>query len=332
MSSTSATEIVRRGLLKVSSEKIFELVDSLDLRPGARISAVVGIPLRNLQQKRDLETFCASAPIAAVKGLLELLSMKPLQDIIDALGDNAETPTFEQLSAGVDTIIANGATTDEVVALLAFAVAEEFPAAPHCRKLLEERPEYELPELSGAVSAPALLAPKEVDPAIKEQRKARREAEKAKKKPKAAPPVPYKSVEKPTAKVVEAKVEVQPVVEVTRRRLSLTPLELEHFSADHSLVGTVATVEIPFDGTDPENPDQKSKQRPAVIVAASDNGILVRGIYSKESPSRQLFQPWRRLGLANVSYIADERTPLDAVINVTDKIGVLSDQEWNSLF
>jgi hypothetical protein len=333
MSSSSTTEIVRRGLLKISSDKVFEVVDSLDLRPGARISAVVGIPLRNLQQKRDLEAFCANAPIAAVRGLLELLSMEPLQNIIEELGDHADTPTFEQLSAGVDAIVANGATVDDVVALLAFAVAEEFPAAPHCRKLLEERADYALPELSAAVSAPAPLAPKQVDPSIKEQRKARREAEKAKKKPKTAAPVPYKAAEKVvTPKTVEKKVVTEVVPEITRRQLFLTPLELEKFDPAHLLAGTVVMVDVPFDAVDPENPEQKSKERPALIVAASENALLVRGIYSKDSPSRQLFQPWRRLGLSNVCYLSDDRIAIDYAPGSLAKIGVLTDAEWNALF
>jgi len=329
--SVSATEIVRRGLLKVSAEKILEVVDSLDLRPGARISAVVGIPLRNLQQKRDVATFCSSAPIAAVRGMLELLSLEPLQAIIDALGDNAETPNFDQLSAGVDTIIANGATTDDVVALLAFAVAEEFPAAPHCRKLLEESPEYALPELESGAAPTSLLAPKETDPAIKEQRKARREAEKTKKKPKTAPPVPYKAAEKPAPKIVEKKEVAVPVPEITRRQLFLTPLELEKFDPSHVLSGTVVTADVPYDAVDPEAPEQKSKLRPAVIVAAGEQGILVRGIYSKEAPGRQLFQPWRRLGLSNVSYIADDRIAIDTELSAVTKLGVLTDEEWNAL-
>ena len=333
MSSSNASEIVRRSFLKISEETIFEAVDTLDLRGHSRISAVVGIPLRNLQQKRDITVFATSAPIAAVRGLLELISMKPLQDVIDALGDNADNPTFDQLRAAVDVIKSNGSTTDDVVAMLAFAVGEEVPAAGHCLRLLEEIDDYRLPALPEALAPSSLLSPKEIDPAIKEQRKARREAEKAKKQKKVTPPArpaKVKPESKPTP-VVSAPVPSAPVPEVTRRSLFLTPLEIEKFDPTHPLVGAVVSVDVPFDAVDPENPELKSKVRPALVVAASSNGVLVRAIYSKEGVNRQIFNPWRRLNLSKISYIADARIPLEIATDAVAKIGFVNDEEWNAV-
>ena len=93
----NAAEVSRRAILKISESTILTTVDGLDLRGHAKISAVVGIPLRNLQQRRDVTTFAVSAPIAAVAALLELLAMSPLEKVIVALGDHADTPNFEQL-------------------------------------------------------------------------------------------------------------------------------------------------------------------------------------------------------------------------------------------
>src|ERR1019366_10635351 len=80
----------------------------------------------------------------------------------------------------------------------------------------------------------------------------------------------------------------------------------------HPLAGWVVTTEVPFDNVDPVIPEQQSKIRPAVVVAASDEGLLVRGIYTDASPTRSLFSPWRRLGLDHVSYVDVARSSVAA--------------------
>src|ERR1700691_432838 len=112
----NAAEISRRAILKISESTILKTVDGLDLRGHAKISAVVGIPLRNLQQRRDVTAFATSAPVAAVTALLELLAMDPLEKVIAALGEHADTPNFEQLSEAIDAVISEGASVDDVVA------------------------------------------------------------------------------------------------------------------------------------------------------------------------------------------------------------------------
>src|SRR3984957_19870326 len=104
----NGAETSRRALLKISESTILGTVDGLDLRGHAKISAVVGIPLRNLQQRHDVATFAASAPIAAVTALLELLAMSTLEKVITALGDHADTPNFEQLSEALDAVRDDG--------------------------------------------------------------------------------------------------------------------------------------------------------------------------------------------------------------------------------
>jgi hypothetical protein len=59
----------------------------------------------------------------------------------------------------------------------------------------------------------------------------------------------------------------------------------------------------------------------------------VRGIYSNPASTRVLFQPWRRLGLDHVSYIDDSRTSLTlSNLDELERLGRLSDEEWNALF
>jgi hypothetical protein len=327
-----AAETSRRALLKISEATVLTTVDGLDLRGHAKISAVVGIPLRNLQQRHDVSTFAATAPIAAVTALLELLAMAPLEKVIAALGDHADTPSFEQLSEAIDVTIGEGASSDDVIAVLAFAIAEEFPAAPHCRRLLEEHAEWALPELPDVVIAPTILTPKETDPAIKEQRRRRREEEKKRKRgPSSSRPVrPTKT--KPSPPVRATIVEPRAVEEVERRRSPLfTPAELERFDPEHPLAGTVVIVEVPFDATDPLTPEQKSKSRPALVVAASADALLVRPIYSSDAPTRHVFQAWRRLGLDHVCYVDDHRVAVSLRANeAPERLGRLTDPEWNA--
>src|ERR1017187_422660 len=333
-STSSPAHYVRRGLLKIDDNTVLAAVDSLDLRGNAKISAVVGMPLRSLQQRRDVTAFAIGAPIAAAKGLLELLAMEPLEKVIAALGDHAESPSYEQLASALDQLIADGATNEDVGALLSFAIGEEFAAAPHCRQLLDERLELALPELPEIAPNSALLAPKPVDPEVRAQRKARREEEK-KRRRNSAPIHPARPVRvKGDKKVAPAAAPspAEPLAVSERRRMTLTPSELEKFDPDHPFVGTIVLGEVPFDAVDPEIPEQRVKQRPALVVAASDVGVLVRGIYSNPSTTRILFQPWRRLGFDHVSYIDDRRTALPpGSLDEAQRLGRLTDDEWNAL-
>ena len=333
----SPTEVVRRAFLRFDESTVLSAVDSLDLRSQGKISAVVGIPLRNLQQRRDVSMFATSAPVAALRGLLELLAMDPLNKVVVALGDHADNPTYEQLATAVDQLLTDGASGDDVVALLAFAIVESFPAGPHCRRLLDERPDFQLPELPDVVAPTSLVASKETDPQVREQRRARREQEKQRKKGPSSirPARPVKA--KPATKQV-ASLSPSPAVPhddapvAERRRMLLTPLEQERFSNDHPLVGWVVLADVAFDAVDTAHPEQKSKHRPALVIAANDESILVRALYSNPTVARQLFQPWRRLGLDHVSYIDDARISVTASTDAIERLGQLNVPEWNSLF
>lgn len=332
----SANEIIRRGLLKIDESTVLTTVDSLNLKGNNKIQAVVGMPLRSLQQRRDVAAFAASAPLAAVKGLLELLALAPLELVVDALGEHADSPSFEQLSAAVDALAQSGTSDDDIVAVLTFAIGEGFPAAPHCRRLLDERAQFQLPLLPVEHAPATLLVPKRVDDDVREQRRQRREEEKTKRRAAALvrkdPPVRPKRIEKPNppAKIATPAVGAA-VDEVPRRLVHFTPGELAMFSPDHPLVGSVVLADVPFDAVDPERPEQRSKERPAVIMAATDESALIRGVYSNPSASRTLFQPWRRLGLDHVCYIDSQRVALAAKPHVLERLGRLTDDEWNAL-
>ena len=335
--SASPHDVMRRALAKMDSDSIMNVVDALQLQ-GAKISAVIAVPLRGLQKKRDVAAFAAGAPIDAVAGLLEVLSMEPLEKVISALGENAESPNYEQLSAAIASLRAEELSTDALVAVLAYAIGHEFPAAAHCRRILGEDESLTLPEIEIKIGHASLLTPKVVDESVREQRRARRAQEKAHKQARASRTKVESSrlrgkVDKKVSRDVSSPTVERPqttVLEVTRRMVTLTPSEAAVFDVTHPLAGSVVITEVPFDNVDPVMPEQQSKIRPALVIAASSEGLLVRGIYSHASATRSLFSPWRRLGFGHVSYIDVARIAVaaDAELN---RIGMLSDDEWNSL-
>jgi len=297
MTTTNASDVMRRALLRIDDTLILGALDHLNIKATAKVSAVVGMPLRSLQQKRDVASFAASAPVAAVRAMLELLAIEPLEKVVDLLGDHAESPTFDQLCEAVDRAVQGG--------------------------------------MSEVTSSPSLLVPKEVDDEVREQRRRRREEEKRKKNQassRTVRPTKAKRPEKVSPTPATVLTEVPAVTEIVRRRFIFTPAELEAFDPAHPLVGSVVLADVPFDAVDPLIPEQRSKIRPVLVVAASAESVLVLGIYSNPSPSRVLFQPWRRLGLAHVSFVATDRVRVPLVPEQAEKVGRLSDEEWNTLF
>ncbi len=333
--SPSSTEYLRRGLLKIAPETILAAVDALNLKGNSRVSAVVGMPLRGLQQRRDVAAFAIAAPPAAVRAVLELLAMAPLEQVIAELGDHADSPTHEQLEGAIDALLAREVTTDEIVALLTFAISEEFPAAPHCRRLLDERAGWALPPLPEFNVSPTLMSPKVVDPEIRAQRQARREEEKRRKKGGSAPrSMPKTRTPRALPSTTSEPLPVstiEPGLVTDRRRVMLTPVEEARFSGSHPLVGTVVIVELPFDNGTIDEELRRAKERPALVIAASDQELLVRGIYSNPWSTRVVFQPWRRLNLEHLSYIDHDRSPV-SVPESLNRLGQLTNEEWNALF
>jgi len=164
---------VAAGMLKISAPTVLTAVDGLDLRGRAKISRR-GIPLRNLQHER-LATF-RPPPDRAITALLELLH-GPLEKVIAVLVSTGHTE-LRTTQRAIDAVSRDGCqlTTSSV---LAFAIAEEFPAAPHCRRLLDERADLNLPELPDVVSLQPSLLPRRP---IQNQRAARRRREDEKKR------------------------------------------------------------------------------------------------------------------------------------------------------
>jgi hypothetical protein len=141
---SDATQLARRSLASLDASRVLGLVDQLDLRPAPGVNPVSLVPLKSLRQKRDVNVFAKTAPIASVALLLEVIGGDALEAVVEHLGDHAENPSLEQLTAAVTAAQSGDITSDEVLAMFAYAVVAEFPAAPHCRALLEESGSFTL--------------------------------------------------------------------------------------------------------------------------------------------------------------------------------------------
>ena len=326
--------LARRALASLAPSWVLETVDALDLRPSGKLTPVVAMPLRDLQRGRDIAAFAARAPWVAVRGLVELLTMAPLEAVVARLGAAADDPSEEQLRGALASLAGEGMTRDERLLVLAYAVLEGFAAAPHCARLLEDDPDFTLAELpEGGEPTAASPAPRVVDETVRERRRERRAAARTRR---AAPsPPPPRAKARPHAPATPPSPPLAPATRehraLGRRSLSLTPLEASRFDPAHPLAGAVVVVEVPFDGVDPDAPEATAKARPALVVAAASDALLVRALYSRAAPTRQPFVPWRRVGLDHPSFIEDARVAIALIEPAPTPLGRLSDEEWNAL-
>lgn len=186
--SSDALTVVRRATYGLEPSETLHVADDLDLRPSARVPVVVGVPLTRLRRDRDVQAFALGAPLAAITALLGAVASSALERVVAILGDHVESPTFDELTSAIDQLLDEGARRDEAVAVLALAIAESFPAASHCARLLTERTDFDLPELPvlarGDLST-TLLQERPVDEAVRARRRARR-AEESRRKQRSA--------------------------------------------------------------------------------------------------------------------------------------------------
>ncbi len=320
--------VARRSLALFDDATVLEVVDGLDLRPSSRVSPAIAVFLRGLQQRHDVRAFVTGAPTPAVRALLELLVSGTLEDVVRELGASADDPSYDELTRALDALSAQGTPPERIAALLGHAVAESFPAAPHCRRLLGERPEWTLPSVDRA-PAPSVLAPREVDPEVRERRRERRAARRVT-SPRPRPVHPPRSRHASPAE--DEEVSAPAPRSLSWRRTPLTPAEAREVTDRHPLVGAVVMIEVPFDAVDPTRPDEREKRRPALVVAASESQLLVRALFTKPRPGRIPFRPWRRVGLDHPSFLSDERTSVDRGEVGVVELGRLSAAEWNGLW
>lgn len=348
-----ASVLVRRALAGYGTSELLTLVDSLNLQPSARVDVVILAPLRNLHRGRNARSFLTNAPMLAIKFLAELISADALTRTVEILGDSADSPTFEELSAAVDTLLSEDVAPAVIGAMLALAAANGVPAAEHCVTLLDSREEFSLPQLEVAAPASALAPAHSVDPKIREQRLKRREEQKLARqrvvarpqsrpaKTKTAPPrssAPVTTTVADETPLVASMpvvasapvVAAMPVVE--RRRINLTPLEETRFNTEHPLSGTVIALDVPFDVANTDELGVSAKLRPVLVVAGAAEELLILPIFSNEAAGRVPFTSWKQIGLDHASFLGSDRVSIALEAStVIRRIGRLNDQEWNAL-
>lgn len=336
--SLDPSTLLRRALAHCDDETVLALVDQLNLQPSARVDVVVVAPIRNLRKSRSVLAFASTAPIAAVRFLIELLSRDALDRVVELLGEASSEPTFAQLSDAVDRLVTQEFEPSIIAAMLASAAANQVPAAAHCQRLLAERVSFQLPEIEVIATPQSLINLKAVDPKIREQRRARREQQKqSRQRPPSRPTNRSTPKSSPTLKptTTSATSNVRPAVaelsESRRRQPVLTPLESAEFSSDHVLAGCVVELDVPFDdSTDEFGSD--SKVRPALVIAGSPTAVLVRPVFTNPAADRVLLAGWNRLGLDHPSYVSLAR--VNVALRASESVrrfGRLTNDEWNTV-
>ena len=273
-----------------------------------------------------------------------------LAAVIEALGDDADDPTREQLLAAVDSVAAE--FDDVAVALMLASVADgDMAASDLCFDLLDTDERFGLTGWRTHLrEEPAAVAPRTVAAAAPEQREARRakklrDAEErrrqAEAKARAAEQVRLARKRERAGTgsagvpVVAAPVPAPVLPTMGRRRAVLTPVEAEEFDADDPWTAGVVLAWIPFDADDADRGGLDGKVRPCVVIAGSPTHVLVRAGYSeggvrsrdwKSMPVRN----WRRSGF-------DEPTWIDVVSVRVPRpneapTGWLEPDDWNSLW
>jgi len=265
--------------------------------------------------------------------------------LVTALGASAGHPTLDELRSAVCTVQSTIADS-EIIAALAAVAWIDVPASPHALVLLDE--DFALVPQPRSAAAPTVRAvvPRAPRPSSNPTRAAARAAKRkaaAEASAKAVDIADAEAAKRRTAKLEEgaadAAAEVLPTLAgrgvrpaVDRRPAQLTPKQAQIYTADDPLIGTIAEVDVRYHFQDPENPDARSKFRPAVIVAASAERFLVRGLYSLPKEWTTEVTGWHRFGLSreccNVSVVNEETVSRD----IGRTYRRLTDEAWNLLW
>ena len=351
------TEGAREAMLQAALSRVDvrSLKESLQLVADPRfpISKPIANALAALRKHRDPASVLGRAQYrAALPYAAAVYAETCLAAVIEALGDNADDPSREQLLEAIDSV---GADFDDVTitVMLASVADGEMAASDLCFTILETDERFGLPEWPDFVRAlpePTTARTPATPGVSQEQRDARRakkqrEADERRKKTEAT----AKAAEqvRQTRKKERAAASDRPAVSgdpappapvrptMGRRRALLTPMEEEEFDRDDPWAAGVVLAWVPFDAEDPDHPDLNGKVRPCVVVAGAPTHLLVRPGYSaggvksrdwKSVPVRH----WRKSGFDEPTWI-----DVDAVRVPRPEVGptgFLEPDDWNSLW
>ena len=296
------TDSAREAMLlaaldRIDARKLKECLQVVS-DPRFPISKPVANALAALRKHRDPKSVLDRAQYRAAVPYAAAVYAEPcLAAVIEALGDDADDPTREQLSTALDAVAPD--FDDVTLAVMLASVADgDMAASDLCFDVLDTEERFGLtgwrsfersaPEpAAGRPSAPAASEEQHEARQAKKQRDAeerRRRAEAAaraaeqvraaRKKERAA------SGDRPATAGATAPPPATVLPSLGHRRALLTPAEEEEFDRADPWATGVVLAWVPFDAADAEHPDLDGKVRPCVVLAGSATHLLVRPGYS----------------------------------------------------
>lgn len=171
-----------RAVRNLPDEQITALYDTLDDDAKDAVQHIAGVKGDDLDMPGLLAAIRECVQKGRINGDLERMALvltdACLSDCIEALGDDSDDPSEENLREVLPAVVErHGLPTTQV--MLASVVTGEAIASPIITRLLKHDDVYKLPPVPVVTTAPVVLT-KNDDPeraALKEQRKARKAAE-----------------------------------------------------------------------------------------------------------------------------------------------------------
>jgi hypothetical protein len=287
---------------------------------------------------------------AALPTIAAAIAEPCLSRTVEVLGDDADDPTRDQLTAALDAIGEEFPPTT-VAVMLASVADGKMPASDLCFDILATDGRFGLTGWSelDAAPAPTPVAAKPAGGLTSEQREARRLKKQKDAEERRAR---MEATRRAGDQVRQARKRERaqsgndgdrrsnaaaagPGGAVPRliRRAALTPVQEEEFDRDDPWVTAVVSAWVPFE---PAAQGLDGKFRPCVVVAGSTTHLLVRpgyshgGLASRDWRSVPL-RHWRKSGLAQPTWISLELVPVEREGDRAP-IGWLTPEDWNALW
>jgi hypothetical protein len=348
-------------LARLTSSDVHLAAKALPSKAQQQLARSLGVPITVVTSSSSAADIVRrrsrrlDAPNAAALG--RELADACVGETIVALGDHHDDPSYEDLLAVLDPVVARWGA--RLVALMLAATADgEFNAAAVCARMLEEDPRFALDALGPVepdAPAPTIRTPQptvsDAEVAAKrEQRRERRASKKAKQPAKRAETPTYRRKRAPDTAPDDAKgrpahgsstvepraptVQGRPVTTSVPMRRATVIGKYDDLGYDDEMVGAVVHVFIPFKVPTDDGAD--GKRRPCVVIAAcAPDSLVVRPCYS-EGGARA--DDWRSVrvtkprvaGLDKNSYVDNEEFVI-ARAQAGPARGWLDRDDWNAL-
>ena len=344
--------LVRAAMAKVTRSDLQAALDH-GLDPSLPIPTPVANALKALRKHRDpISVLDKPQYRVALPFVSAAVADACLTRTIEVLGDHSDDPTREQLLDALDQV--RDTHSDVVIGVMLASVADgDMPASDLCFRIATTDDRFDLADRSAfeQASAPPRPTVKAPHQPTAEQREARRlkkhkEAEERRKKMEAARKAgeqvrrARKSERSGPSAPDNGPVVEGPSVRSTTPRLTrravLTPVQEEEFDRGDPWTAGVIFAWVPFTAADSDRPQVDGKSRRCVVVAGSDDQLLVRpgysegGVKSRDWKSVAL-RHWKRAGFDQPTWIDGESVRVPRA-EVEAPLGWLSPEDWNALW